>query len=1236
MKKRLLAICLALCMIVGLLPTTAMAAPEGDGTGLTADDPMVVPAGAMVIQSDTYYGISKTWFASVNPDKGTLYVSVQIPDSVTIIANDAFRDNYTGDKAKYGAVTTNDKLGQCKVAAIDFSQATNLTTIKYQAAMRCSDISGVLDLSNTKVKTVEKSAFSGCTGLTGVILPQTLEVLGTSDGSSGSVFNGCTGLKFVRTAGGSETADFELPSGLKVIGKQTFRNTFPSGSDLKIRIPASVEIVGSEAFYSNSAFSQIYLNRESGYTQYDKGAFKANSTADCLLIFPNAAAYVEFGTPTRATRTFPATLNFMENGIVTETQIKLFGQSIQYTRNQSGIWEIDEDYTLPDISNVETVPGYDAGWKLSGGKEVLTNTSKVSGTATDEGVMTVTVENGAVVSKPTVEYLVNGSVVEDAGSGVPDLTVTVDQKNPGTVGVQVTHPLATEVAKKSGTYVYFKYCWWDEKDDGVNGPRSKTEPELFSTAINSSNYKRVFTDQNVIPIRNISDTRTDGDYYLVEIFGYYVENNGTAKLFYKSNHNFIGVGQDGTHGEGFVMSVEVEDATPITITPADITVYTGGEGYTGVVDDAGNMTTTANGLPEPGYYITLPDWLNDQLGGNANAEDLSDILTFAYNDGNGTIREWKLELYGTEQHSTDVAGAITPRYIYRLLPGVDENGKEIPIRLQLTDPDDSEAGAIISDAFTPNLEEQYQAYQMQIYSGTLDPGKITARLKLSGGQTAVCGVESDPGTLVVRGLTGEKITSEIVTEESKLPADSIAALAPESGVTYYVNDSNVAVADPTGVRLLVDSLIDDEDASQAMFDYIKSDSNNLNIPTTENTKIQAKYMDLVDSKNGNAYLTMGDGQKMKIYWPVPSDFDAGTTAHIVHFEALDRDYTDASDALKDNPPEQIELEAPVTVNGAQYFVFETSSFSPFVLVYEQEIINSHTYTLRYNTNGGQQIQSESKSRSWVKAYDELPVPVREGYIFKGWYLDSSLTNRVEEDVKVNRSSVTLYAKWSLDSADPDNSGVSDWLETEEHRAYLQGYGNGSFGPTDKMTRAEVAQMFYNLLKDQDVPVTVTFTDVPEDAWYRDAVQALASLGIVEGIGNGKFAPERTITRAEFTAIAMRFTNGALDGENIFSDVSEDEWFYEEVVGSIQYGWINGYTDGTFRPYNNIARSEVTAITNRMLGRSADEAFVDGHADELRQFPDVSKDVWGYYEIMEATNTHDYTKDTDGETWSDLG
>ncbi len=111
-----------------------------------------------------------------------------------------------------------------------------------------------------------------------------------------------------------------------------------------------------------------------------------------------------------------------------------------------------------------------------------------------------------------------------------------------------------------------------------------------------------------------------------------------------------------------------------------------------------------------------------------------------------------------------------------------------------------------------------------------------------------------------------------------------------------------------------------------------------------------------------------------------------------------------------------------------------------------------------------------------------------------------------------------------------------------------------------MTRAEVAQMFYNLLLNQDVAITVTFDDVADDAWYAEAVNTLASLGIVEGVGNNQFDPERAITRAEFTTIAMRFTNGMLDGENIFSDVSSSAWYYEYVVGAIQYGWINGYED----------------------------------------------------------------------------
>ncbi|MCI6991209.1 MAG: S-layer homology domain-containing protein, partial [Clostridiales bacterium] len=179
-----------------------------------------------------------------------------------------------------------------------------------------------------------------------------------------------------------------------------------------------------------------------------------------------------------------------------------------------------------------------------------------------------------------------------------------------------------------------------------------------------------------------------------------------------------------------------------------------------------------------------------------------------------------------------------------------------------------------------------------------------------------------------------------------------------------------------------------------------------------------------------------------------------------------------------------------------------------------------------------------------------------------------------------------------------------------------------------------AQMFYNLLLDKDVAGTASFTDVSADAWYAEAVNTLASLGMIQGVEGNRFQPDRAITRAEFTAIAMRFTNGETTGENRFSDVNPDQWFYDVVVGAVQYGWINGYEDGTFRPESTIKRAEVAAITNRMLARSADEAYVDAHASQLRLFADVAKDHWAYYTIVEASNTHDYQTNHGNETWKD--
>ena len=257
-----------------------------------------------------------------------------------------------------------------------------------------------------------------------------------------------------------------------------------------------------------------------------------------------------------------------------------------------------------------------------------------------------------------------------------------------------------------------------------------------------------------------------------------------------------------------------------------------------------------------------------------------------------------------------------------------------------------------------------------------------------------------------------------------------------------------------------------------------------------------------------------------------------------------------------------------------------------------------------------------------------------------WTLDdpnATVIFKVTCDVKTvtTPGGTIVIEKDPEDPTDPDQTGVADLLETDDHIQYLFGYPDGSFGPDRNMTRAEAAQMFYNLLKNQNVDAEPAFDDVPDGAWYATAVNIMAELDIVNGVGDDKFEPNREITRAEFTTMAMRFADVPSGGVNIFTDVAPSDWFYSYVVNSIQYGWIEGYGDGTFRPDRLITRAEVTTIVNRMLDRQADMAYVIQHRAELNQFTDLTTEHWAYYTIVEATNEHDYKKPAIGEDWTSL-
>ena len=100
-------------------------------------------------------------------------------------------------------------------------------------------------------------------------------------------------------------------------------------------------------------------------------------------------------------------------------------------------------------------------------------------------------------------------------------------------------------------------------------------------------------------------------------------------------------------------------------------------------------------------------------------------------------------------------------------------------------------------------------------------------------------------------------------------------------------------------------------------------------------------------------------------------------------------------------------------------------------------------------------------------------------------------------------------------------------------------------------------IFYRLLRNKDVTITGSFTDVPNDAWYAQAVGVLSSLGILRCYEDGTFRPQNPITRAEFTAVATRFAK-ATGGDADFSDVTRDFWGYGNIATASTYGWVNGY------------------------------------------------------------------------------
>ncbi len=237
------------------------------------------------------------------------------------------------------------------------------------------------------------------------------------------------------------------------------------------------------------------------------------------------------------------------------------------------------------------------------------------------------------------------------------------------------------------------------------------------------------------------------------------------------------------------------------------------------------------------------------------------------------------------------------------------------------------------------------------------------------------------------------------------------------------------------------------------------------------------------------------------------------------------------------------------------------------------------------------------------------------------YMDTDSRNNGYVSESVTRVTLSRIA----DLPEPDPVTLLPKVQKQMsglNKAYINGYAGNLFKPNDNMTRAEACTIFARLLAGtQIIPdgYTTSFTDVKEDDWFYNAIAYLEEMGYFYTYTSKAYRPNDKITRAEFVELAYFASQLEVSPGVSFTDVTPSDRYYDAIVAAAATGLVNGYGDGTFKPHNTITRAEVVTVINRLLGIAANEKTVDKeHLATV--FSDIAGH-WGEYQILMASNSN---------------
>ena len=304
-----------------------------------------------------------------------------------------------------------------------------------------------------------------------------------------------------------------------------------------------------------------------------------------------------------------------------------------------------------------------------------------------------------------------------------------------------------------------------------------------------------------------------------------------------------------------------------------------------------------------------------------------------------------------------------------------------------------------------------------------------------------------------------------------------------------------------------------------------------------------------------------------------------------------------------------------------------------------------TYTVTFETSGGSAVDpvTVDTGSTVTKPAD----PTKSGYTFGGWYKDSTLQTPWDFANGTVTADTTLYAKWtanppapSYDDSDPTyavstpaaengsvtvsprnaSAGSTVTITVKPDSGYvletisatdkngndlkLTDKGNGKYTFTMPGSRVEVKVTFM-----EDNSVLNFFYDVPNGAYYYDAVKWAVDNGITGGVGNSLFAPNQPCTRGQIVTFLWRAAGSPVVNYAMnMTDVAEDAYYGEAVRWALSEGITTGIGDITFGPDAACTRAQAVAFLFRYAVASGMDAVT--LADLISGFADAAS-VPGY-------------------------